>query len=105
MQNLRLRFTALFLILLLTPKSGLELYSHELLHQAKNNFETSHNDASPKLNSTCHCFDDVSMPLAEAVAIIISCPEKESVFIYIHNVFALNSISKNFLLLRGPPIA
>jgi hypothetical protein len=106
MQNVRLRFTALILIISMAPRTGLEMYTHQLLHQSKiSQTSSSDNSSSQQLSISCNCLDDSFMPLSETAPPVITAPEKESIVLFNEEYQRIISISKNFRSLRGPPTA
>ena len=103
MQKIRLKCLACILILFLTPKLGLEMYFHQLLHEQ--NFSSSGFLAhQTRLSQNCSCVEDALMPLTLTTNPEIPVPLREVALFYSEKITPVHAISGRYSLMRGPPL-
>ncbi len=91
------------LILFLTPKLGLEMYFHQLLHQ-QNPSSSGLLAHQTRLSQNCSCVEDALMPLTLTAHPEILVPVLQVVRFYSEKITPVPTLSGSYSLLRGPPL-
>ncbi len=100
------RFTSIFLLVLVSQKSGTELYIHSSCHLiSSTQSRTEKNIHKDQLNRNCHCIDDFLTPFDMDAGAIVFNQTSFPVAIPVYFKEQIPTAAPTGLFLRGPPLA